>query len=292
MKLTRLLSAAAAGLLAWSLSTAAVSQSPEQPDLATTQDPGLQGELNRIVDDNGWRPLFELGSFAVALVVLEEDGGYRLAMLNGHQMLYAASLPKVAILFAAMVASQEGDLEIDEALERDLHRMIRVSCNACATRAMESVGRERLLEILQRPEFAFYDENKWGGLWVGKDYGKRAAHHRDPLKGLSHGATAYQVARLYYRLAMGTLLDPEHTAMMTDIMSRPGISHKFVKALEKEKGMQMLRKSGSWKNFHADSALVKSDAGSYILVGLVEGARGEEQLQALASAVHDLVESL
>ena len=55
MKLTRLLSAAAAGLLAWSLSTAAVSQSPEQPDLATTQDPGLQGELNRIVDDNGWR---------------------------------------------------------------------------------------------------------------------------------------------------------------------------------------------------------------------------------------------
>ena len=54
MKLTRLLSAAAAGLLAWSLSTAAVSQSPEQPDLATTQDPGLQGELNRLSKQGRW----------------------------------------------------------------------------------------------------------------------------------------------------------------------------------------------------------------------------------------------
>ena len=57
MKLTRLLSTAAAGLLAWSLSTAVFSQPPQQPDLSTTQDPGLQGELNRIVDDNGWRSL-------------------------------------------------------------------------------------------------------------------------------------------------------------------------------------------------------------------------------------------
>ena len=139
MTLTRLLSVAAVGLLVWSLSITALAQSRVQQDLTNTQDPDLQRELNRIVDDNGWRPAFELGSFAIALVVLDDDGGYRLAMLNGHQMLYAASLPKVAILFAAMVASQDGDLDIDEALERDLHRMIRVSCNACATRALSLI---------------------------------------------------------------------------------------------------------------------------------------------------------
>ena len=59
-----------------------------------------------------------------------------------------------------------------------------------------------------------------------------------------------------------------------------------------EEGLEMLRKSGSWKNFHADSALVKSEAGRYILVGLVEGANGEQQLQTLARAVHQLVQSL
>ena len=292
MKFTRPMLTCAALLLPLLLTSPAFSQPVAPRDLSPVQEPGLQRELNGIVDANGWRSMVDLGSFAIALVLLDDGGGYRLAMLNGHQMLYAASLPKIAILFTAMVASQEGDLEIDEALEQDLHNMIRISCNPCATRAMARVGRERLLEILQRPEFAFYNENQSGGLWVGKDYGKRAAHHRDPLKGLSHGATAYQVARLYYRLARGTLLDPEHTAMMNDIMSRPGISHKFVKALEKEEGLEMLRKSGSWKNFHADSALVKSDDGNYILVGLVEGARGEQQLQALAAAVHDLVESL
>jgi beta-lactamase class A len=80
--------------------------------------------------------------------------------------------------------------------------------------------------------------------------------------------------------------------MMNDILSRPGIAHKFVKGLELEEGLEMLRKSGSWKNFHADSALVKSEAGRYILVGLVEGANGEQQLQTLARAVHQLVQSL
>ena len=297
MKLSRLFPAGVFVLLTFVLLTSllpipVLAQSTTPADLSPIQDPELQRELNRIIDSNGWDNMIYKGKLAVALVVLNDQGSYRLAMLNGHQMLYAASLPKIAILFTAMVAAQEGNLVIDEKLEQDLHRMIRVSCNACATRAMERVGRERLLEILQRPEFAFYDEKLAGGLWVGKDYAGAPAHHRDPIKGLSHGATAYQVARLYYRLEMGTLLDPEHTAMMNDILSRPGIAHKFVKGLELEEGLEMLRKSGSWKNFHADSALVKSEAGRYILVGLVEGVVGEQQLQTLARAVHQLVQSL
>jgi len=291
MKLTRLLPTGTAVLLALLLPVAGFAQFALQPDLNPVQDPGLQRELNRIVDANGWGDMVEKNRFAVALVVLNDQGGYRLAMLNGHLMLYAASLPKLAVLFAAMVAVQEGDLQIDEALEADLNNMIRVSCNACATRVMGRVGRDKLLQILQRPEYAFYNENRYGGLWVGKDYGQRSAHKRDPIKGLSHGATVYQVARLYYRLAMGTLLDPEHTLMMRDILSRPGINHKFVKGLEGQ-DVTILRKSGSWKNFHSDSALVESAAGRYILVGLEENPDGERHLQALARAVHQLVQSL
>ena len=291
MKLNRLLPAGAAVLLAILLPVTAFAQFALQPDLNPIQDPGLQRDLNRIVNANGWGAMVDNNRLAVALVVLNGQGGYRLAMLNGHLMLYAASLPKLAVLFAAMVASQDGDLEIDEALEQDLNDMIRVSCNACATRVMARVGRDKVLHILQRPQYAFYDESRYGGLWVGKDYGPGLAYQRDPIKGLSHGATVYQVARIYYRLAMGTLLDPEHTLMMRDILSRPGINHKFVKGLEGQQ-VTIMRKSGSWKNFHADSALVESDAGRYILVGLEENPNGERQLQALARAVHQLVSSL
>jgi beta-lactamase class A len=152
MKLTRLLPAGTAVLLALLLPVAGFAQFALQPDLNPVQDPGLQRELNRIVDANGWGDMLDQNRFAVALVVLNDQGGYRLAMLNGHLMLYAASLPKLAVLFAAMVAVQEGDLQIDEALEADLNNMIRVSCNACATRVMGRVGRDKLLQILQRPE--------------------------------------------------------------------------------------------------------------------------------------------
>lgn len=252
------------------------------------QEPRLQRALNTLVDEHGWARKIEDRSLAIALVIMDENGGYRLASLNGTHMVYAASLPKIAILFAAMVASQEGTLDIDPALEKDLHNMIRVSCNPCATRVMERVGREYLLQILQRPEYGFYDDLS-GGLWVGKDYAGAAAHHRDPIMGLSHGASAYQVARLYYRLYRGNMLDEEHSAMMRDMLSRPGISHKFVAGLAGEDTDELWRKSGSWEDFHADSVLVQSPAGNYILVGLVEGPRGEQLLRQLAKAVHQLV---
>ena len=41
------------------------------------------------------------------------------------------------------------------------------------------------------------------GLWVGKPYGKAAAYRRDPVAHLSHGATAFQVARFYFMLDRG-----------------------------------------------------------------------------------------
>jgi len=278
-------------LLALLLPPHANAQFLAQQDLRPVQEMRLQKALNTLVDEQGWGRKIEDRSLAIALVIMDEKGGYRLASLNGTHMVYAASLPKIAILFAAMVASQEGTLDIDPALEKDLHNMIRVSCNPCATRVMERVGREYLLEILQRNEYDFYDDELSGGLWVGKDYAGAAAHHRDPIMGLSHGASAYQVARLYYRLYRGSLLDEEHSAMMGNILSRPGISHKFVAGLAGEETDELWRKSGTWQDFHADSVLVQSPEGNYILVGLAEGPKGEQLLRQLARAVHQLVKN-
>ncbi len=45
-------------------------------------------------------------------------------------------------------------------LHKDLNDMIRLSCNACATRVLARVGREELIETLQSPQYRFYDQQR------------------------------------------------------------------------------------------------------------------------------------
>ena len=228
---------------------------------------------------------------ALVLVIVTDPDKPRLAEINGHNMVYAASLPKIAILLGAAVAIQEGRLELNDELQKDLDDMIRYSCNACATKVLNLVGREELLEILQSPEYNFYDQNDNGGLWVGKDYGPGSAYHRDPLSGLSHGATAFQAARFYYKLNTGTLVSPEQSRMMLDALSRPGISHKFVKGLEAYPDLEVFRKSGTWKTYHTDSALVRTEDLAYIIVALANNMNGAAWLEQLAGPLHELAVS-
>jgi len=259
--------------------------------LADAQDPSLQMQLEGVVRKQGLWDAVERGELALLLAIVTDPAQPRLAELNGHRMMYAASLPKIAILFGAAVSLERGRLQLTKALHRDMVDMIRVSCNECATRVLEQVGREELIELLQAPEYAFYDANGEGGLWVGKDYAPTEAYHRDPLFGLSHGATAFQVARFYYRLDTGTLVGPEYTQLMLEALSKPGIIHKFVKGLKDIPGIRMLRKSGTWKNFHADSALVHYRDQTYIMVALANHEDGERWLSQLASPLNDLVKT-
>jgi len=105
---------------------------------------------------------------------------------------------------------------------------------------------------------------------------------------LSHGATAYQVARLYARLGEGRLFEPRFNALMLDALSRPGIRHKFVAGLAERPQAVLWRKSGTWQDTHADSALVES--------GGVVRHRGHRAqpgrrrvLRRLAAPLHDLI---
>ena len=259
--------------------------------LVESQDPSLQMQLEGIIRRQGLWAAAERGELALLLAIITDPARPRVAQLNGDRMMYAASLPKIAILFGAAAELEQGRLQLTPALEKDMTDMIRVSCNECATRVLEQVGREDLTELLQAPEYAFYDPQGGGGLWVGKDYAPTEAYHRDPLHGLSHGATAIQVARFYYRLHTGTLVGPEQTQLMLEALSRPGIAHKFVKGLKGIPGIEMLRKSGTWKSFHADSALVRYKDQTYIMVGLVNNENGEKWLSQLASPLNDLVRS-
>lgn len=251
----------------------------------------LQQALEVLVLEQNLAAAVNKQELALVLVIVTDPDQPRLAEINGHNMVYAASLPKIAILLGAAVAIQEGRLELNDELQKDLDDMIRYSCNACATKVLNLVGREELLEILQSPEYNFYDQNDKGGLWVGKEYGPGSAYHRDPLSGLSHGATAFQAARFYYKLNTGNLVSPEQSRMMLDALSRPGISHKFVKGLEAYPDLEIFRKSGTWKTYHTDSALVRTEDLAYIIVALANNMNGAAWLEQLAGPLHELAVS-
>jgi len=257
--------------------------------LSESGDQQLQKGLETLIAQQQLARAVDNKELAVVLVIVTDPDKPHLAELNGSDMVYAASLPKIAILLGAAVEIDDGRLQLNDQLHEDLDNMIRYSCNACATKVLEQVGRKELLDILQSPRFSFYDQNGDGGLWVGKDYSPAAAYRRDPVSGLSHGATAFQAARFYYKLQNGTLVSPQQTELMMEALSHPGIKHKFVKGLKN--GLELFRKSGSWRDYHADSALVRSKGLAYIMVALSHNPKGSVWLEKLAAPLHELAVS-
>jgi beta-lactamase class A len=108
-------------------------------------------------------------------------------------------------------------------------------------------------------------------------------------RGSPSAATAFQVARFYYLLEARRLVSPALTAQMKDALSRPAIRHKFVKGLEDRPAAELFRKSGTWRDFHADSALIQSAGHTFIMVGLAHHPQGGEWLARIAAPLHDLI---
>jgi beta-lactamase class A len=168
-------------------------------------------------------------------------------------------------------------------------RMIRYSSNVDASRVIQKVGFEYISKVLMGAKYRFYDASQNGGLWLGKGYGGPGDYwKRDPIHHLSHGATTWQVARFFMLLEQGRLVSPEYSAEMKEILSKPGIHHKFVKGLEGS-GCEIYRKSGTWTKFHADGALVEHGDKKYIAVALMEDEHGGEVFPKLIRKMDALV---
>jgi len=259
------------------------------PALWESHDPGLQRQLDKTLANLGLDDAVRSKQLSVTLVDITDLEEPREASVNGDEMLYAASLPKIAILLGAFVEIEQGHMVLDKDTRSSLTRMIRNSSNADATRMLNKVGKDRLLEILQSSTYRLYDPQVNGGLWVGKEYGKSGAYQRDPLHNLSHGATTMQAARFYYLLETGRLVDPVLTREMKGMLGNPGIRHKFVKGLADYPDARIFRKSGSWSRWHADSALVEADGHKYIIVALAENSNGGAWLSRLIKPVHEFM---
>jgi beta-lactamase class A len=267
-----------------------VASSDWQP-LYSRVDPKLQAAMEKRLNANPeWARLIRGNKMAIGLVDLS-GAVPRFARVNGNQMMYAASLPKIAILLGVYVSFDDGSLEETESIHADLADMIRVSSNAAATRLIDKVGMKKIQTILQDPKYGFYDEKTGGGLWLGKRYASDGPRVGDPVHNISHGATATQVCRFFYLLAEGRLINAERSAQMLNDLSDPHLHHKFVSQVEKRApGALMYRKSGTWKQWHSDAIMVRgSKWRDYILVGLVESNSGETVLRQVLPAMEELI---
>ena len=271
------------------LATNAQNELPLQIDnskikpLQKLLDSSLQTNLrDELASHPEWNDLIVQKKMSVGLVDLSDPENVRFARVNGNHMMYAASLPKIAILLAAMDAIEKGELKETAEVKKDMRLMISKSDNSAATRMIDRVGYEKLESVMTDPKYAFYDEQKGGGLWVGKRYAAKGRRYPEPLKGLSHAATTRQVCSFYYQLAMGNLISTARSKEMLEIMKNPALHHKFVNTLDKiAPNADIYRKSGSWRNFHSDSALVWGPNRQYIIVALIDNDYGEQIIRKL-----------
>ncbi len=259
--------------------------------LGRDSDARLQTALDDSLKNLGLDGFVKQGRLSVSLVDVTNPAEPLLAQVNGNKMFYAASLPKIAILLGVFEKAERDGVPVDAATVAQLQAMIRHSSNTAASAMFHKVGTAYMAQILQSDRYRLYDAKGNGGLWVGRPYASGgSATLRDPLRGLSHAATAYEVARFYYMLETGQLVSPQASKQMKEIMGSPAIHHKFVAGLEKKyPQVRMYRKSGTWKNFHSDSAIIERDGRRYIAVALSDDARGGEWLKSLIGGLDEAV---
>ena len=257
-------------------------------------DEDLQKKLEASLKKNKtWTKLIKKKKMAVGLVDVSDPYHVKFARVNGSEMMYAASLPKLAILLAAAQALEDGSLAESPQVLDDMHEMIGQSDNRAATRLIDLLGFARIESTLTDTKYELYDPEYGGGLWVGKRYAKKGKRYPDPIMGLSHGASVTQVCRFYYLLAMGKLVNRHRSEQMLSILADPELHHKFVITLDQlAPQAKLFRKSGTWRNWHSDSILVWGPVWRrYILVALIEDKNGEKILRQLVPVIENVLKT-
>jgi len=278
---------------------AAVCQSQNQAQVGPTdsiasfafppKDSALQRSLERVLAEPPFKRHVTRGQLSVALVDLSTPGVIRFAAVDEDRMRYAASLPKIAIMLAVFEQIERGNIRYTPALRAKLEGMIRRSENSTASDLIRLVGFDAIESVLRDPHYDLYDRERNGGLWVGKGYGGIGVWRRDPLYSISHGATARQVARFLVMLDQGLLISPTASAEMKRIMGNPEIEHKFVLGLRNRTGLRIFRKSGTYKHWHADAAIVEHGTRKYVAVGLLEATQWQGVLSTLIGRLDDII---
>gem|GEM_PF-690095 len=255
-------------------------------DHDTAAEPELQAMLDEI--DGRLGAQFGIPDDERAIGVLDLTD-LRLATVRPDEMFYAASVPKVCILLAYFETHPEAAAGLPADVRRELGRMIKVSDNQLAAKYGRLVGMDKVQRIIQSKRYRFYDPQRSGGLWYGKHCSEGRPRVGDPLHDHSHGATVRQCLRFYLMLEQGRLVSPAACTRMKEIFASPELElsdSKFARGLQ-ERDLTLIRKSGTWKDWHLDTARVEHGDRVYLLAGITHHPNGAEYLAAAAAAIDD-----
>ena len=163
------------------------------------EDRAFEAELKRAILANPvWAKLYRNKKLSVGLVDMADENHPRFATLNGKHMMYAASLPKIAVLAAAHDAIERGELKETTEIKKDMRLMIAKSNNAATTRMIDRVGFEHIERTLRDPKHKLYDPNFGGGALGGQALCRRRPSLPRPHEG--------HQSRRYYRSDLPLLL--------------------------------------------------------------------------------------
>lgn len=279
-------------VLAFLLSAGTAAAQERSPLVLPSPDPALQEGIEAILRQPAYRRLVQQGRLSVSLVDLTDPHDMRYAGVDDTRERYAASLPKIGILLGLFDQIDRGRLTYTPDLKRKMEGMIRRSDNALSSELIRRIGFPAIAQALRDPRHRLYDESMGGGIWVGRGYGGVVGlWRRDPVGNQSHGANTHQTARFLVMMDRGELVSPWASSQMKEIMGRPAIHHKFVRGLEARPNSVIYRKSGTWKQWHADAALVERDGRKYVAVALLDSPNqaGSSVLANLIVRLDDLI---
>jgi beta-lactamase class A len=266
-----------------------VTQECRAPFQLKRKNRAFQNNLVRRLNALGLDKAIKREQLAVSVVDLSRRNRPAYAGVNDDKMMYSASLPKIAILMTVINHVANGSLTWTHEFDKRLLNMIVASDNPDASWGVDQVGLPAIEEMMRDPRYCFYDD-KVGGLWVGRSYGGGGGSNRDPLFNISHGATSRQAARVYAMLEAGQIIDAHWSFRMMGLMSPPRHTHKFVAGLQGRAGVVFLaRKSGTWRNYHSDSALIQHQGRIYAAVAISEHKNGEQWMREIIQVIDDLV---
>ncbi len=80
----------------------------------------MQQKLEQLLKDQQLSSAASKGQLLLVVVDISEPSKPKVASVNGDKMVYAASMPKIAILLGAFVLIESGELVGDSSLHKDM----------------------------------------------------------------------------------------------------------------------------------------------------------------------------
>ena len=286
--------------------------SPAELWLRTIQpDSELQGFLDQRVKALRERdPALKGQTIRVSLLDVPANGPPTLAHWNGDSPVYPASVPKFAYLMAAYHWRDEGKLEIDAELDRQLTQMVHTSSNRATQKVVARLTDTQPGPRLSPAEYAEFVEKRhvvkrWlqelgitdlhlvhptydgGGDLYGREeqfledteiegcLPDQTGEYRNRAAMTSNGS-----AELLALLATDRALSPETSAEVRERMRRSTsqqsyLMYRIAGGAERcgVEGVEVYAKTGTWGPIYADAGIVRAPSGrQLVVVAFIEGA--------------------